>query len=202
MSKIKSSTQVFIEIEDIKEDVVYLRGRSACSILEVSSVNFFLLSQDEQNARIYGYMSLLNSLSFALQIVIVSKKIDLTNYIASLDHKITTVTNQRIKEHLRLYKEFIQELIKDAGLLDKKTYIVIPFNSLELGPTTGKKDYNIRVQEAIASKRTNVMTQIERIGLSSRVIKAEELGRIFFELFNQQAIPVDFSSSDVKNVII
>lgn len=202
MAKIKSSTQVFIEIEDIKEDVVYLRNRNACSILEVSSVNFFLLSQDEQNARIYGYMSLLNSLSFALQIVIVSKKIDLTNYIASLDHKISTVTNQRVKEHLRLYKEFIQELIKDAGLLDKKTYIVIPFNSLELGPATGKKDYNVRVQEAIASKRTNVMTQIERIGLSSRVLKAEELGRIFFELFNQQAIPVDFSSSDVKNIII
>lgn len=193
---------MFIEIEDIKEDVVFLRGRTACSILEVSSVNFFLLSQDEQNARIYGYMSLLNSLSFALQIVIVSKKIDLTSYIGSLDHKITTVNNQRIKEHLRLYKEFIQELIKEAGLLDKKTYAVIPFNSLELGPTGGNKDYASRVSEALATKRSNVMTQIERIGLSSRVIKAEELGRIFFELYNQQAIPVDFSSSDVKNIII
>ncbi len=202
MAKIKSSTQAFIEIEDIKEDVVFLRGRSACSILEVSSVNFFLLSQDEQNARIYGYMSLLNSLSFALQIVIVSKKIDLTAYIGSLDHKITTVNNPRIKEHLRLYKEFIQELIKEAGLLDKKTYAVIPFTSLELGATGANKDYSTRVVEAIATKRSNVMTQIERIGLSSRVLKAEELGRIFFELYNQQAIPVDFSSSDVKNIII
>lgn len=202
MAKIKSSTQAFIEIEDIKEDVVFLRGRSACSILEVSSVNFFLLSQDEQNARIYGYMSLLNSLSFALQIVIVSKKIDLTAYIGSLDHKITTVNNPRIKEHLRLYKEFIQELIKEAGLLDKKTYAVIPFTSLELGATGASKDYSTRVVEAIATKRSNVMTQIERIGLSSRVLKAEELGRIFFELYNQQAIPVDFSSSDVKNIII
>lgn len=202
MAKIKSSTQTFIEIEDIKEDVVFLRGRSACSILEVSSVNFFLLSQDEQNARIYGYMSLLNSLSFALQIVIVSKKIDLTAYIGSLDHKITTVNNPRVKEHLRLYKEFIQELIKEAGLLDKKTYAVIPFTSLELGTTGANKDYSTRVVEAIATKRSNVMTQIERIGLSSRVLKAEELGRIFFELYNQQAIPVDFSSSDVKNIII
>ncbi len=202
MSKIKSSTQTFIEIEDIKEDVVFLRGRGACSILEVSSVNFFLLSQDEQNARIYGYMSLLNSLSFALQIVIVSKKIDLTSYIASLDHKIGTVNNQRIKEHLRLYKEFIQELIKDAGLLDKKTYAVIPFSSLELGPTGTNKDFATRVSESLATKRSNVMTQIERIGLSSRALKAEELGRIFFELYNQQAIPVDFSSSDIKNIII
>lgn len=202
MAKVKSSTQSFIEIEDIKEDVVFLRGRSACSILEVSSVNFFLLSQDEQNARIYGYMSLLNSLSFALQIVVVSKRIDLTNYIGSLEHKISITQNPKLVEHLRLYKDFIQELIKGEGLLDKKTYVVIPFNSLELGPVTGKKDFRQRVQDAIATKRTNVVTQIERIGLSSRTLKAEELSRVFFELFNQQNIPVDFSTGDIKNIII
>lgn len=202
MPKIKSSTQTFIEIENIHEDVVYLRGKGACSILEVSSVNFFLLSQDEQNARIYGYMSLLNSLSFAIQIVVVSKRIDLSTYLSSLDHKITTTTNNRVSEHLRLYRDFIQELIKDEGLLDKKTYAVIPFTSLELGPVSGKKGYEARVSESIATKRTNVMTQIERIGLSSRVLKAEELGRVFFELFNQTTMNVDFSSNDIKNIIV
>ena len=202
MSKIKSSTQSFIEIEDIKEDVVYMSVRNACSVLEVSSVNFFLWSQDEQNARIYGYMSLLNSLSFAIQVVVVSKRIDLSSYLASLDHKITITQNQRITEHLRLYRDFVQELIKDEGLLDKKTYVIIPFSPLELGPVVGKKDFATRVSEAISSKRTNVMTQIERIGLSSRILKAEELGRVFFELFNQQTMTVDFSSSDVKNIIV
>lgn len=202
MSKIKSSTQNFIEIEDIKDDVVLLKGRGACSILEVSSVNFFLLSQDEQNARIYGYMSLLNSLTTSIQIVIVSKKIDLTMYLSSLDHKISITQNARVAEHLRLYRDFIQELIKDEGLLDKKTYVVIPFTTLELGPMAGKKGYAERVQDALNTKRTNVMTQIERIGLSSRALKAEELSRVFFELFNQQNITVDFSSNDIKNIIL
>lgn len=205
MAKVKSSTQDFTEITDIIDDVVHLKGRAAASLLEVSSVNFFLLSQDEQNARIYGYMSLLNSLNFALQIVIVSKKIDLTSYISLLDQKITTTQNERIKEHLNLYKEFIQELIKGGDLLDKKTYIVIPFSSLELGPTAGNskgKDYNTRVSDALATKRTNVMTQIERMGLTSRVLKAEELARIFYELYNQQAISTSFASNDIKNVII
>lgn len=202
MPKIRSSTQDFTEITNIVEDVIMLKNGNACSVLEVSSVNFFLLSQDEQNARIYGYMSLLNSLSFAIQIVVVSKKIDLTAYIASLDHKISTTVNTKIAEHLSLYKDFIQELIKGEGLLDKKTYVVIPFSSLELGPTSGKKDHDARVSDAIATKRTNVMTQIERIGLSSRILKAEELARVFFELFNQQTISVDFSSNDVKNIIL
>lgn len=202
MVKVKSSTQDFIEITDIIDDVIHLKGRSACSVLEVSSVNFFLLSQDEQNARIYGYMSLINSLSFALQIVIVSKRIDMTAYISSLDHKITMTQNIRISEHLTMYRDFIQELVKGEGLLDKKTYVVIPFSSLELGPIAGKKDYNAKVSEVIATKRTNVATQIERIGLSSRTLKAEELARVFFELFNQSAINVDFTNSDVKNIIL
>ncbi len=202
MAKIKSSTQDFIEITDIVDDVIHLKNRTACSLLEVSSVNFFLLSQDEQNARIYGYMSLINSLSFAIQIVIVSKKIDMTTYISSLDHKITITQNPRISEHLTMYRDFIQELVKGEGLLDKKTYVVIPFSSLELGPSTGKKDYNAKVAETIASKRTNIATQIERIGLSSRVLKAEELARVFFELFNQSSLNVDFTNSDVKNIIL
>lgn len=202
MANIKSSTQDFIEITDIVDDVIHLKNRTACSLLEVSSVNFFLLSQDEQNARIYGYMSLINSLSFAIQIVIVSKKIDMTAYISSLDHKITITQNPRISEHLTMYRDFIQELVKGEGLLDKKTYVVIPFSSLELGPSTGKKDYNAKVAETIASKRTNIATQIERIGLSSRVLKAEELARVFFELFNQSSLNVDFTNSDVKNIIL
>lgn len=202
MSKVKSSTQDFIEITDIVDDVIHLKNRTACSILEVSSVNFFLLSQDEQNARIYGYMSLINSLSFALQIVVVSKRIDMTTYLSSLDHKITVTQNPRVSEHLTMYRDFIQELVKGEGLLDKKTYVVIPFSSLELGPISGKKDYNTKVAEVIATKRANVATQIERIGLSSRTLKAEELARVFFELFNQSAINVDFTNSDVKNVIL
>ena len=70
--KIHSTTQDFTDILDIVEDIVLFKGKNACCVLEVSSVNFFLLSADEQNAIIYVYMSLINSLSFAIQILIVS----------------------------------------------------------------------------------------------------------------------------------
>lgn len=204
--KIHSTTQAFTEIEDIVGDVVFIKGRSACSLMEVSSVNFFLLSADEQNARIYGYMSMLNSLSFPLQIMIVSKRIDLAAYLGLLDQKITTVANPRIKEHLQLYKEFIQELIKGAGLLDKKIYVVVPFSYLELGalPVQQGKgaDQKERIMEAMNSKRATVVGQIERMGLSARVLQAEELTRVFYELFNEESAPIDFNSSDIKNIIV
>lgn len=207
--KIHSTTQDFTEIVDITDEMVFFKGKNACMVMEVSSVNFFLLSSDEQNARIYGYMSLINSLSFPIQIMIVSRRIDLSNYIKILEERIQNVVNPRVSEQLSLYKEFIQDLIRGEGLLDKKTYIVIPFSSLELGAATAVKNNDKKqasfVEQAksiLLSKRDNVATQIERMGLMARPLATDELAKLYYELFNQDFFSFDFNSEDVKNVIL
>lgn len=204
--KINSTTQDFTEIQDIVDDVVMFRGRNACSVLDVSSVNFFLLSQDEQNARIYGYMSFLNSLTSAIQIVIISKRVDLSSYIKLIDKKIGTSQNPRLSEHLAYYKDFVVELVKGGQLLDKKIYIVIPFSPLELGPVSAasKKtpDYVTQVKAALSQKRNTVMAQVERMGLMARILQGEELTELFYEVFNQETVNIDFDSKDIKNIIL
>lgn len=214
MSKqqIHSTTQDFTEIVDITDDIVFLKGKNACMITEISSVNFFLLSSDEQNARIYGYMSLLNSLSFPIQIFIISRRVDLSTYIKLLDQKLEVAQNPRIQEQLKLYKDFIQELIKGEGILDKKIYMVIPFSNLELGATaaaTGQMQgakkplsYTDQVKSVLISKRNTVISQIERLGLIARPLPTEELAKLYYELFNQDFITLDFNSTDIKNVIL
>ncbi len=206
--KVHSTTQDFTEIVDISDDIVFLRGGNACMVAEVSSVNFFLLSQDEQNARIYGYMSLLNSLSSFIQILIVSRRVDLGNYIKLIDDKIETTSNAKIGEQLVLYRDFVRDLVKGEGLLDKKIYVVIPFSQLELGVAnatgTGSKKVplNERVKSTLISKRNNVINQIERMGLTSRPLSTDELIKLYYELFNQEFVTLDFNSQDIKNVII
>ena len=208
-SKIHSSTQDFTEIVDVSDDIVFLKGGNACMIMEVSSVNFFLLSQDEQNARIYGYMALLNSLASAIQILIISRRVDLGNYIKLIEEKISNIQNQKVREQLTLYRDFIKDIIKGEGLLDKKIYIVIPFSQLELGVATtvktqrpDKKNLQLseRVKSALLSKRNNIATQVERMGLIARPLTTNELIKLYYELFNQEFITLDFDSSDIKNV--
>lgn len=208
---IKSTTQGFTEIVDIIDDIVLLKNKRACMIMEVSSVNFFLLSADEQNARVYGYMSLINSLSFAIQILIVSKKVDMQTYVKTLDKKIAETTQQQIKEHLMYYKEFIQELVQDEGLLDKKIYIVVPYSYLEGGTaaasTPGKKpadkgNFTQQAKSTLDSKASVVMSQVQRMGLTPRRLSHEELIKVFYELLNDDVINLNFDSQDMKNVII
>ncbi len=177
--------------------------------IEASSVNFFLLSADEQNARLYGYMALLNSLSSYIQILIVSRRIDLGNYVKLLEDRIANIKNPKISEQLGLYHDFIKDLVKGEGLLDKKIYIVIPFSQLELGPASAapikdKKSLSLneRVKSGLLTKRNNIVTLIERMGLIARPLGTDELIKLFYELFNQEFITLDFNSQDIKNVIL
>lgn len=206
--KLGASTQKFIEISDIIGDVVFFKNGDACSLIETSSVNFFLLSQDEQNARIYGYMSLINSLSFSLQILIVSRKVDMTAYITMLGDRTEQVTSPRIREHLTQYKAFIQELVSEGQILDKKLYVVVPLSRLELGASNAKgvstknNSYVTKATEALSSKRNLVADQIIRMGLAARILPREELIKLYYELYNNETISLDFDTGDIKNVII
>lgn len=203
--KIQSTTQGFTEVQDIKDGILYLKGNNASCILEVSSVNFYLLSTDEQNARVYGFMSFLNSLSFAIQIFVISKKVDMTDYLAMLNKKIQDATNPKFTEHLVMYQQFIQELVKGEDLLNKKIYVVIPFSSLELGAigTTNKKQtLQERMRDGLISKQNSIIGQIQRMGLSARVLESSEVAKVLYELYNQETVSLDFQSGDVKNLIM
>lgn len=214
--KIHSTTQDFTEIVDIIDDIVILKGKNACCVVEVSSVNFFLLSAEEQNARIYGYMSLINSLSFAVQILIISKRVDIGNYLKSVDDRIEKVRSEKLKNHLTVYRQFIEELVKSGGILDKKIYMVIPYSYLEATPTIGKDNnkkqekandvneppFANQARNALLAKRAVIQTQIERMGLIARPLPHEELIKLYYEIFNDDIITVDFKSDDVKNVIV
>ncbi len=71
----KNSTQRFTEIADIQGSIVTMNNGRSCIIIEVSSVNFALLSQEEQDTKVSAYASLLNSLSFPIEIIIRSKAV-------------------------------------------------------------------------------------------------------------------------------
>ena len=116
-SPVKASTQSFIEIEAIKDDVVLMKDFSAACVVEVSAVNFWLLSSEEQSSIIYAYAGLLNSLSFPVQILILSKKMDISSYLDYLSGRVDKQNNALLKSKLQSYQEFIKTIIKRNTVL-------------------------------------------------------------------------------------
>lgn len=193
---IRASTQDFLDVEDASDDIVILKDGSAALIIETAAVNFGLLSEEEQDALIYAYASLLNSLSFPLQIVILSKRMDISSYIELIAQEEDKHTRPVMKERLRRYREFILSIVKENKVLEKKFYLVIPFSALELGVkgalgSGGKKklpfskSYIVsRAKTALFPKRDHLLRQLGRIGLRGRQLTTQELVELFYNLYN------------------
>jgi len=193
---IRATTQEFLDIEDIVDDIVLLRDGSCATIIQTAAVNFGLLAEEEQDALIYAYGALLNSLSFPLQICVMSKRMDISSYIELISQEETKQPNPVIKDRLRRYREFILSIVKDNKVLEKKFYLIIPFSSLELGVKgafgMGKKkklpfpkDYIIsRAKTALLPKRDHILRQLGRIGIKGKQLVTQELVEFFYNIYN------------------
>lgn len=129
--KINQSTQIFLDIAEIKNDTVILKDGSLRAILMVSSINFALKSEDEQSALVSSYVGFLNYLDFPIQIIIQSRKLNIDTYIKRIEDAEAGLTNDLLKKQIVNYKAYIHELIELGDIMTKRFYICIPYSPLE-----------------------------------------------------------------------
>lgn len=200
---ITSTSQTYLDIHDITNDMVILKDGAVSVILTVTAMNFGLLAEEEQDAIIYGYAGLLNSLNYPIQILIRSQTKDVTSYLSLLKTKEEETMNRLKKEQIRRYREFITDLVQERNVLDKKFYVIVPATALELGLVStqsvipGIKAANVssfdrsiileRAKNLLEPKRDHIMAQFGRIGLYSRQLKTQEIIQLFYTIYNPEA---------------
>ena len=200
---ISSTSQLYLDIFDIANDLVILKDGGVSLILTVTAMNFGLLAEEEQDAIIYGYAGLLNSLNYPIQILIRSQTKDVTSYINLLRAKEEETMNRNKKEQIGRYREFITDLVQERNVLDKKFYVVIPATALELGLVSTQSvipgikvadvstfDRSLIMEHSknlLEPKRDHIMAQFSRIGLLSRQLKTQELVQLFYAIYNPES---------------
>ncbi len=190
-------TQDHLEIEKIVDDLVILKDGSVGLVLKTTSVNFDLLSEVEQDAKIMAFAQLLNSLNHSFQIVIMTKKINIRGYIDYIRSFINKQISAGLHRQMTIYTKFVQNLIIKNEILDKKFYIVVPYRAAILTKTDPMKqmmgkeekitniDYVIdQAKSYLYPKRDHIMKQLLRMGLDSHQLTTKELIELFFELYN------------------
>ena len=195
---IRATSQEFLGIEDIQNNLVLLSDGSCVLVIETTAVNFGLLSEKEQEALIFAYSGLLNSLSFPIQIYLRSKHKDISGYLKRLEEAEQKQTNLLLKTRISKYREFVAATVKEKNVLDKKFYIVIPFSSLELGASSVKnminvnnkglpypKDYIVnRAQTVLTPRRDHLIRQLARLGLKGTHLTTQKLVELFHDIYN------------------
>ena len=193
---IKGTTQEHLPIDDIVDDIVILKDGNCAIVMQISSVNFDLLSEKEQLALVYAYGGILNSLNFPIQVVIRTKTKDISQYINNLKGYEAKQNNPLLKERIRNYQKFVEEMVKKNDVLSKLFYVVVPFSTLELGmgslvPRGGKmpfdKQYILgKARASLEPKRDHLLRLFSRIGLDIRPSDNKELIELFYGIYNEE----------------
>lgn len=188
VAPIKATTQQFVEIEAVEDDILLMSDRRCCCIIEATGVNFQLLSPDEQQTTIFSFSQLLNSLSFPIQILVLSKKTDITSYINYLNSVQPAQNNPKLLAQFESYKEFIKSVIKNNSIIEKSFYVVVPFSPLEMGAIALKKtdaSYVFsRAKVSLYPKRDHIIKMLLKNGMGARSLYEQETVELFYNLFN------------------
>ncbi len=200
----QTSTQDFVPVRDVRENVVILKNGKLCTILLASSVNFALKSADEQRAILGQFQSFLNTIDFSLQFYVQSRRLDIQPYLNQLLEREPKQDNDLMRIQLREYMEFIRTFTREVDVMSKNFFIVVPYTPTEidftanLGSVFGKKK-ELKIDEAKfqehrtqLEQRVNLVEQgLARIGVRTIPLQNEELVELYYHIFN----PADITGS-------
>ena len=176
-SKSKASSRNQIAIKGVRDGVLMLPNNEYRAILQVSSLNFELRSEEEQDAIIDIYESFLNSVGSSLQILIRTREIDMDKYLEDLTERLDDETEEIYRSQLINYDEFIRSLITNNKILTRHFYVIVPYRP------NGKADFEL-IEEQLNIKLDIVAKGMTRLGMHTNQLDSLEVLDLFYSFYS------------------
>ena len=202
-----NSTQNTLQIAEVRDGIVIMNDGSFRAVVMVKSINFDLMSPQEQEAVEYSYQGFLNSLYFPIQIFLRSRKVDLRPYIEKLDKIRTEHDNMLLALLMEDYIAYMNDLSQQTNIMDKKFYVVIPFfpvietqqiltqNKNFLAGITklfDRKEQHVVINEAdlekakteLRNRVQSVLAGLSQCGVQGLPLDTQELIELYYDTYN------------------
>ena len=203
-----NSTQNTLQIAEIRDGIVIMNDGTFRAVIMLKSINFDLMSPQEQEAVEYAYQGFLNSLYFDVQIFLRSQRVDLQPYIAKLDKIRTEHDNMLLALLMDDYVTYIDQLSMQTNIMDKKFYVVIPFSPNALDPkkllardkgfVSGlvdmfkKKEDHVVINEIdLENAKTELRNRVQAVlgglqqcGVQGLPLDTQELIELYYDTYN------------------
>ncbi len=196
----KNTTQDFVPLRDIKDNVVILKNGQMNTVLLASSINFALKSLDEQEAILRQFQNFLNTLDFSVQFYIQSRRLNIEPYLKLLKERENKQDNDLMRIQLREYMQFIKNFTKEVDVMSKSFFIIIPYTPIAANLQSnlkgfsnlfGKKnsvyfdDKDFTEHKLQLEQRAALVEQgLSRIGIRTITLQNDELVELFYHIFN------------------
>lgn len=196
------STTDLTQIKEMRDGVIILKDGSLRGIIQVSAVNFELRSSDEQAAILQQFSAFLNSIDFPVQMVVHSRRFDISTYLATVQAASEQLTNELLKVQAAEYMRFVSELSDLANIMAKNFYVVVPLTitltSASKGILGGFKDLfkkaptqQALTPEQLATYRIQLQQRADLVigglsgmSLTGHMLNQDELTVLFNALYN------------------
>jgi hypothetical protein len=175
-SNSKQSSRRQIDIKGVRDGILILPNNKYRSVLEISSVNFELKSEAEQDALIDTYQSFLNSLATSLQIVVRIREMDMDKYLDDFNARMQQEDEQIYKDQVQNYTEFVRSLITKNKILSRHFYVILPFDGKE-------KDFGL-IKEQLSTNADIVTKGLARLGMQAKPLDSLELLDLFYGFYS------------------
>ena len=216
----KANTQRYVPISEIRNDTVVLKNGGLRAVLGVEPLNFNLKSETEQEGIIAGYQSFINTLTFPVQIIIRSTKVNIAPYIDQIRDKAKKQDNKLLKDQTIAYALFIENLVEVADIMQKRFYIIIPqddrppkqnnlaqflnwMNIDDSAAKVSKKNRRFHQRSILLRDRINLVESgLHNVGLISKRLSTRELIELYYEMYNpktsqNQKLPKELNTEDL-----
>lgn len=199
------STQQYLEIAEIRDGVLIMKDGTLRTVILVSSMNFALKSEDEQQAIVQGYIQFLNTLDFPLQIQIQSRRLDISGYLKDLERREKEQTNDLLRLQMQDYRQYVSELITLGDIMSKKFFVVVPYSASSdtkrgffkqlTSIFTATTTLRLEQEEFVARKHeldqrvSNVIAGLTSMSLNAVPLDTQSLIELFYNEYNPDTAP-------------
>jgi hypothetical protein len=216
-SNSKSSTLSFVEVSEIRDSVLILREGQMRAVLAVSSANFALKSIQEQEIIIGAFQGILNSIDFPIQILVQSRRLDLTSYIEKLKHIEDNLTNDLLRVKMQEYVEYIKQMLQEVNIMNKDFYVIVGYEPVSLkdgifgrflralNPSRAiklKQEDFLKNRKIMMSRTDAIASRFASLDLKVNLLNTEQLIALMYNSYNPDLLESirlrDVSSIDIQ----
>lgn len=179
MKKITSIHQWLPYEEIMEKGIIKLKNNNYIKILKIVPINYTLKSELEKEAILNSYKTFLRTCNFDIQIIVQSRKEDLSNHITKINSK-TKNEKEHIKNIAENYINYIQK-IEQARKSSSKNFFILIKNSIE------KKNNNYEENsiQDLNDKYFKIKDSLSRCGnIVIQIEEKEEIKKILYSFFN------------------
>lgn len=188
-----AATQDFLEFDQIRDGIIILKNKGLRAVLMVSSLNFVLKSNEEQNAILYQFQNFLNSLDFSCQILALSRQLNITGYLEKLEEIQKKEEIELIQVQISEYRNFVEKIMQGGSVMQKSFYVVVPFSVGETQTVEQKRqlpkfelteDLFQRAKNQLLQRLEYVISGLKSCSLEAVPLSTLELSELFWSIYH------------------